>query len=219
MQIRSSPNLIGVCSIAIVSVIAFWAFGIGEKIIQHEKNSENDHTTISNSAVSVIEKTPMISPASADPEPQHMSPIISKKKQDTIQNDKSDLSDKSTKNQFRLSLSGTYYAGSPNLSKPANLEIIFRSASSTNLDSFVILETKMVLGNLGIQLKNPSIVIKGTDIQIIFDSVGSFVIKGTLDESILKDNKQTVVITNQLFYLAQKDLPYHLDMTGTLSSS
>ena len=93
----------------------------------------------------------------------------------------------------------------------------------SNLENFEVIEAKMTFDNSRISVENSSIAIKGNDVLMTFtsDAVGSFVIKGTLDDPILSDknNKQTLLIQNQLFYLAQKDVPYHIDMTGTLSNS
>jgi hypothetical protein len=119
-------------------------------------------------------------------------------------------------------LSGTYYAGSPNTSKSASMAMKIYPIQGANLENFEVIEAKIIFDNSRISIKNPSIAIKGNNVLMTFTSaVGSFVIKGTLDESILSDknNKQTVVIQNQPFYLAQKDIPYHIDMIGFLSNS
>lgn len=127
------------------------------------------------------------------------------------------------KNDFSLNLRGTYYAGSPNTSRPASLEIRMRPVMGTNLELFKVTETKLFFDSSRISVENPSITIKENVVLITFASgaVGSFTVKGVLDEPILtdKNNKQTVVVQNQAFYLAKKDLPYHLVMTGILSDS
>jgi hypothetical protein len=127
------------------------------------------------------------------------------------------------KKEFKLSLSGTYYAGSPSASKPAFLDVAVRPISGSNLENFEVIEAKLAFDSLRVSLRNPSVVIKGTEVTMTFtsDAVGAFVVRGTLDDPILSDknSRQALVIQNQVFYLEQKDIPYRVDMTGTLSSS
>lgn len=215
--------MIGVCSIAIVSIVAFWGFGLAEKILPEEKIPHADMPD--NNQPTSITKNPIFSSASADAESKNTSKLIYEKKPSTIKSTDKSISrlELLEKREFQLNLSGTYYAGSPSSSKPAHLEIKIRPIPNENLENFEITEAKMAFDNSRISIENPSITIKGNNVLMTFmsDAVGSFVVKGTLDEPILldKNNKQALVIQNQLFYLAQKDIPYHIDMIGTLSNS
>ncbi len=221
LQIRNNPHLIGICSIAAVSIIAFWGFGLAEKITPQEKISQIADV-LTDDPEPIIQNQ-IISSASADAEPKDPSNLVFEKKtvEKTIK--PAQHSEPLEKSEFSINLSGTYYAGSPSLSKPASLALKFRPVSSANLENFEVIEAKMMFDNSGILIRRPSITISGNDVFLTFasDAVGSFVIKGTMDESILSDksNKQTIVVEKQIFYLAQKDLPYHIDMTGTISGS
>ncbi|MFI5416996.1 MAG: hypothetical protein ACHQW9_02965 [Nitrososphaerales archaeon] len=222
MQIRNNPHLIGVCSIVAVSLIAFWGFGLAEKIMPQESISQIADVVSGNPSESVAQNT--ILSASADAESKNAK-LISEKKPSGFEKTIKPVSrlESLEKRKFQLNLSGTYYAGSPSASRPASLEMQILPTPGTNLESFEVIEAKMLFDNSGIPITRPTITITGNDITLTFvsDTVGSFVIKGTLDESLLSDNndKQTIVIENQLFYLAQKDLPYHIDMTGIMSNS
>jgi len=215
--------LIGVCSIMAISIIAFWGFGLAEKIMPQEKIPQIADI-MSNNPSEPITQNPIMSSASADVESKSTSELVYEKKPSMTERTIKPVSrlESLEKRQFQLNLIGTYYAGSPSTSKPASLEVKIRPTPGTNLENFEVIEVKMMFDNSGIPITRPSITITESDILLTFVSdVGSFVIKGTLDESILSDknDKQTIVIEDQLFYLAQKDLPYHLDMTGTISSS
>lgn len=204
------------------SIIAFWGFGLAEKIMPQEKIPQIIDMSGDIQPAPII-KNPALS-ASADTESENTSKLVYEKKPSTIERaDKSILHlELLEKREFQLNLSGTYYTGSPNTSKPASLAMKIHPIQGTNLENFEVIEAKIMFDNSRISIENPSISIKGNDVLMTFTSaVGSFVIKGTLDESVLSDknNKQTMVIQNQLFYLAQKDIPYHIDMAGFLSNS
>lgn len=216
--------MIGICSIAVVSVVAFWGFGLSEKIIPQEKISQIIDVPNNGQRVSIT-KNPVFSSASADVESKDTLKPVSEKKPNKIEKTAKSVSNLELleKKEFKLSLSGIYYAGSPSASKPASLDMKFHPISGSSLENFEVIEAKMTFDNSRISVEIPSISVKGKDVLITFasDAVGSFVVKGTLDDQILSDknNKQTLVVQNQLFYLAQKDVPYHIDMTGTLSNS
>jgi hypothetical protein len=215
-----NPHLIGICSIALSSIIAFWGFGLAEKIIPQEKIPQIGMPD-SNPPIQII-KNPVLS-ALADESENTSKPAYEKKPSTIERTDKSVLHLESLeKREFQLNLRGTYYAGSPNTSKPASLAMKIHPIQGANLENFEVIETKMMFDNSRISIENTSIAIKGNNVLMTFTSAaGSFVIKGTLDDSLLSDknNKQTIVIQNQLFYLVQKDIPYHLDMAGFLSNS
>lgn len=170
-------------------------------------------------------KSPVLSPASADVEPKVTQKPAPEKKQAMVDATAKPASNLEVleKKEFRISLSGTYYAGSPSASKPASLDVVARPVSGSSLENFEVVDAKMAFDSLRVFLKNPSLVIKGTQVTMTFtsDAVGPFVVKGTLDDAVLSDknNKQALVIQNQVFYLEQKDIPYRVDMTGTVSSS
>lgn len=207
-----------------VSIIAFWGFGLAEKVMPQEKIPQTTNI-LSGNPSEPITQNPIISSASADTESKNTSDLIYEKKSSAVERTVKPVSrlESLEKREFQLSLSGTYHAGSPSASKPASLEMKIRPIPGANLESFEVVEAKMMFDNSGVPITHPSIMMTGNNVFLTFvsDAVGSFVIKGTLDESPLldKNNKQAIVIENQMFYLAQKDMPYHIDMTGTVSSS
>lgn len=219
---RNNPHLIGICSIAVVSVVAFWGFGLAEKIMPQEKISQI--LDVPNNDQPIPMKNSVFSSASASVESKDAPRPAPEKKTGKIENTAKQVSNLELleKKEFQLNLSGIYYAGSPSASKPAYLTMRLQPVLGSNLESFKVIEAKMTFDNSRISVKSSSVSIKGSDVLTTFesDAVGSFVVKGTLDEPILSDknNKQTLVIQNQLFYLAQKDVPYHIDMTGTMSA-
>lgn len=201
--------------------MAFWGFGLAEKIIPQEKISQI--LDVPNNVQPVPMKNSVFSSASAVESKDAPKPS-SEKKPSKMENAAKPVSnlDLLEKKEFQLSLSGIYYAGSPSASKPAYLTVRLHPVAGSNLESFEVIEAKMTFDNSRIPVKISSVSIKGTDVLITFasDAVGSFVVKGTLDDPVLSDtnSKQTIVIQNQLFYLAQKDVPYHIDLAGTLST-
>ncbi|TBR11318.1 MAG: hypothetical protein EPO62_01965 [Candidatus Nitrosotenuis sp.] len=219
---RNNPHLIGICSIAVASVVAFWGFGLAEKIMPQEKISQILDVPSNDQPMPL--KNSVFSSASASVESKDEPMRAPEKKAVKIENTAKQVSNLELleKKEFQLNLSGIYYAGSPSASKPAYLAMRLHPVLGSSLESFEVVEAKMTFDNSRISVKISSVSIKGGDVLMTFasDAVGSFVIKGTLDESILSDknNKQTLVIQNQLFYLAQKGVPYHIDMTGTLSA-
>lgn len=204
-----------------VLVIAFWGFGLADKIMAQEKITPIADLLSDNPPMVAKEK--IISSASADTQLKNTE-VTYEKKPNTIERVIKPVArlESLEQREFRLTLSGTYYAGSPSASKPASLDLKIRPTLGTNLGNFEVIEAKMMFDNSGIPIAHPSVTITGSDVFLTFasDAVGSFVVKGTLDEPILldKNDKQEIVIENQLFYLARKDLPYHIDMTGTMSS-
>jgi hypothetical protein len=206
-----------------VSIIAFWGFGLAEKILPQENTPQITDMLFDSRPEPAVQSS-IISSASANEESKIIPQIISEKKPAAVERTIKPVLrlESLEKREFNLSLSGTYYAGSPSASKPASLEMKIRPILGTNLENFEVIEAKMMFDNSGIPIAYPSIMITGNDVFLTFvsDAVGPFVVRGTLDESILSDknDKQTIVVEGQMFYLAQKDLPYHIDMTGTMSN-
>ncbi|MBI5145948.1 MAG: hypothetical protein HZA84_01875 [Thaumarchaeota archaeon] len=206
-----------------VTIIAFWGFGLAEKIMPQERIPQITDV-LSDNLSEPITQNQIISSASADTESKNTSDPMYEKKPSVAEKPVKPVSrlESLEKREFSLSLSGTYYAGSPGASRPASLEMKVHPIPGTNLENFEVIEAKMMFDNSGIPIEHPSITVTENHVYLTFvsDAVGSFVIKGVLDESPLldKNNKQTIVIENQMFYLAQKDLPYNIDMTGIMSN-
>lgn len=91
-----------------------------------------------------------------------------------------------------------------------------------NLQEFKILDSRLVLDSSGVSISGTTLKIdeKNITIEFVSDTFGKFVIRATLDESILSDtnNKQSVLVEDQNFYLINKETPYRLNLIGNLSS-
>ncbi len=126
------------------------------------------------------------------------------------------------KKEFSLELRGTARLAATSISKDAALIVKLIPVLGTNLQSFEIVDARLLLDSSTISIKSISATIQGKDVILTFvsENVASFEIKATLDEQILadKNNKQNVVLQDQLFYLIKKETPYRLDMSGTMSS-
>lgn len=122
--------------------------------------------------------------------------------------------------QFRLDLSGNAYVGMSGMVKKTNLILKLEPVKGTNLQEFHIIESRFILDSSGVPISGTGVKINGKNITIEFvaDNVGAFAIHGTLDEKILddKNNKQSVILEDQDFFLIKKDTPYRLNMAGTL---
>lgn len=60
------------------------------------------------------------------------------------------------------------------------------------------------------------------DMVLIMDSTnqGEYFVRAQISEKILSDNnnRQNVLLHDQPFYIVNKDIPYKLNLTGTLTS-
>ncbi|MGQ0771796.1 MAG: hypothetical protein ACT4NT_03375 [Nitrososphaerota archaeon] len=200
---------------------SFWVFNLGEKFFPVTKQ-EISSVEFQMGKQQVIEDTPMPE-ASADSTQaqiqipkQHKEPI-----RPAINREETRL-DELEKKEFSLELHGTARLATTSISKDAALTVKLSPVLGTNLQSFEIVDARLLLDSSAVSIKSISATIHGRDVVMTFvsENVASFEIKATLDESILvdKNNKQNVVLQDQLFYLIKKETPYRLDMGGTLSS-
>ncbi len=122
--------------------------------------------------------------------------------------------------QFTLNLSGKAHV--IGMIKDANLVLKLEPVRGTDLQDFRITESRLILDGTGVPITGISAKIDRTKITLDFtaNNVGKFSISGILDESMLDDtnNKQNVVIQDQDFYLLKKEMPYRLNLIGTLAS-
>jgi hypothetical protein len=90
------------------------------------------------------------------------------------------------------------------------------------LQNFKVIESRLILDGTGVPITGIFAQIDQRMITLDFtaNNVGKFSILGALDESILGDSndKQNVVIQDQDFYLLKKEVPYRLNLIGTLAS-
>lgn len=122
--------------------------------------------------------------------------------------------------QFTLNLSGEAYV--TGMLKAANLVLKLEPVKGTNLQDFRVIESRLILDGVGVPITGISAKIDRTKITLDFtaNNVGRFSISGILDGTILDDanDKQNVVLEDQDFYLIKKELPYRLNLIGTMTS-
>jgi hypothetical protein len=122
--------------------------------------------------------------------------------------------------QFALNLSGEAHV--TGMLKGANLILKLEPVKGTGLQDFKIVESRLILDGTGVPVTGISAKIEQTKITLDFtaNNVGKFSISGILDETMLDDanNKQNVVLQDQDFYLLKKEMPYRLNLIGTLAS-
>lgn len=201
---------------------SFWVFNLGEKFFPVTIKQEIQSVELQTEKQQVIEDTPMPE-ASADSTQVQIE--IPKQRKELVRpeiNQEEIRLDELEKKEFSLELHGTARLGTTSISKDAALIIKLSPISGTNLQIFEIVDARLLLDSSAISIKSISATIQGKDVVLTFvsENVASFEIKATLDEQILadKNNKQNVVLQDQLFYLIKKETPYRLDMSGTLSS-
>lgn len=200
---------------------SFWIFDLGEKFFPDTKQ-ETPSVEFQTENQQAIEDT-SVPEASADSTQAQIE--IPKQRKELIKpeiNQEKIRLAELEKKEFSLELHGNARLGATSISKDAVLIVKLSPISGTNLQSFKIVDARLLLDSSAVPIKSISATIQGKDVVMTFvsENVASFEIKATLDEQILadKNNKQNVVLQNQLFYLIKKETPYRLDMSGTLSS-
>lgn len=201
---------------------SFWIFDLGEKFFPDTTKQETPSVEFQTENQQAIEDT-SVPEASADSTQAQIELPKQRKEliKPEINQEKIRLAELEKK-EFSLELHGTAHLGATSISKNAVLIVKLSPISGTNLQSFEIVDARLLLDSSAVPIKSTSATIQGKDVVMTFvsENVASFEIKATLDEQILadKNNKQNVVLQNQLFYLIKKETPYRLDMSGTLSS-
>lgn len=205
--------MIGLTCVVFVAAAAFLIFDLDSKFYPTPKShastidySEATKTIIQESAEIVPVQTPPVTPKKAE------LPV-------RIQNEpKSRLNELENK-EFSLNLSGDAYASG--MVKKTTLILKLQPIKGTNLQEFKILDSRLVLDSSGVSISGTTLQISQKDIAIEFvsDKSDKFIIRATLDEPILSDtnNKQGVSVKDQNFYLINKEVPYRLNLVGTLS--
>lgn len=208
--------MIGLTCVVFVAAAAFLIFDLDSKFYpapkQHVSTIDYSETT-----KTIIPEPPKITP------PQNT--IIAPKKIEPpvrVQNEpKSRLNELENK-EFSLNLSGDAYVGISGMIKKTNLILKLQPIKGTNLQEFKVLDSRLILDSSGVSISGTGLKINDENITIEFisDTFGKFGIHATLDEPILLDtnNKQSVLVKDQNFYLINKDMPYRLNLIGTLSS-
>lgn len=207
-------HLIGLSCVVFVAAAAFLIFDLDSKFYpvpkQHVSTIGYDETTktiIPEPAEIILPQTIPVAPKKAE------LPV-------RVQNEpKSRLNELENK-EFLLNLSGDAHVSG--MVKKTTITLKLQPIKGTNLQEFKILDSRLVLDSSGVSISGTTLKIdeKNITIEFVSDTFGKFVIRATLDESILSDtnNKQSVLVEDQNFYLINKETPYRLNLIGNLSS-
>ena len=211
--------MIAICCIAFVIVSAFLVFDLDSKFYPTSKQhaASIDYIETPNQTLipeSIPEPIPVVSKSHIQEKstPKQSIPRVQSEH-------KSRLLELESK-QFQLNLSGDAYVSG--MVKKANLTLKLAPIRGTNLEQFQIIDSRMILDNSGVSVTGTGAKIQGRIITLDFTAknIGTFSISGIMDESILDDanNKQSIILEDQDFYLVKKETPYRLNLIGTLSS-
>ena len=211
-------HLVGLCCVAFVAVAAFLVFDLDSKFYPksvdgHSAKSEysevpNQMLTVSSAEHATLAQEPK--PAQKQVKPARQ-----------VYEQKSRLAELEEK-EFSLNLGGDAHVGITGMVKKSSLSLKFTPIRGTNMEQFQVLDARFVLGGTGIPITciGAKIEQKILTMDFVSDSAGKFSVIAILDENILNDsnNKQSIAIEDQDFYLVKKEIPYKLNMIGTLNS-
>lgn len=224
MQGSFNTHLIALSCIAFVVAAAFLIFDLDDKIYPHRTDGYAASANYSDEPnhILVAEPTPLPPPEPAQKQVsiQEAKPI-QKQASKMASEPKSRLPELESKT-FSLDISGDAHLGVSSITKKASLSLNLIPIKGTKLQEFEISNARLLLDDSAMPIIGTGAHIDGTKLSLEFlsESIGKFSISGTLDKPILDDtnNKQSITIDDQNFYLAKKDVPYRLEMSGTLSS-
>lgn len=212
MQGSFNVHLIGLTCVVFVVATAFLIFDLDSKFYPAPKSHASTIDYSETTKTIIPEPTETVSPQTVTPKKAELPA--------RIQNEpKSRLNDLENK-EFSLNLSGDAYVSG--MVKKTTLTLKLQPIKGTGLQEFEILDSRLVLDSSGVSISGTALQIDEQDIAIEFisDTFGKFVIRATLDEPVLSDtnNKQSVLVKDQKFYLINKETPYRLNLIGTLSN-
>ena len=123
--------------------------------------------------------------------------------------------------QFRLDLSGEARISSSTMGKKTNMIILMNPVRGTSLSEFKVTDIRLFLDGSGLSLHNTGIKISGKEITIgLVSQKGQYQIQGKLEKNLLDttNDRQNVLMSGQSMYFTKKDIPYVLNLKGTLST-
>ncbi|MGQ0605460.1 MAG: hypothetical protein ACT4OD_00690 [Candidatus Nitrosotenuis sp.] len=220
MQGSFNTHLIGLSCIVFVVVAAFLIFDLQEKFYPVLKpyTVTIDYTETKKTMIAEPKELAEVSLQNTVLMPLQKQVFKSVRAENEPKSRLSELENK----EFSLYLGGDAYLGISGVAKKANLALNLVPIKGTNLEQFQVLDSRLLLDNSGVSISGTGVEIEDRNVTLKFvsDTVGEFVIRATLDESILDDtnNKQSVFLEDQNFYLIKKEMPYRINMFGTLSS-
>lgn len=222
MQGSFNTHLIALSCLAFVVAAAFLIFDLDDKLYPK-------HTDGYVASVNYSEAPSHTLVAESEPEPtlqKQQPPVIESKPVQkqvvrTQAEPKSHLSELENK-VFTLGLNGDAHLGVSSITKKASITLKLVPIKGTTLKEFQISDARLLLDDSAVSIIGTGAKIDGTQMTLEFlsENVGKFTILGTLDNPILDDtnNKENVRIDDQNFYLVKKDVPYRLQMSGTLTN-
>ena len=213
MQGSFNVHLIGLTCIVFVAAAAFLIFDLDSKFYPAPK-SHASTIDYSEATKTVIQEPVEITPLQTTAIPKKAE--LPARAQDEPKSRLNELENK----EFSMNLRGDAYVSG--MVKKTSLTLKMQPIKGTNLQEFKIVDSRLVLDSSGVSISGTTLQIAQKDVAIEFvsDTLGKFIIRATLDEPILSDtnNKQGVSVADQNFYLINKEMPYRLNLVGTLSS-
>ncbi len=223
MQGSFNTHLIALSCLAFVVAAAFLIFDLDEKLYPNSNNeyaATIDYTETPNHTI-IAEPAPVISSSEQlvtqkqTPETKPLQKITPRVESEP----KSRLFELENK-KFSLDASGDAYLGTSGVSKKASLTLKLMPIKGTLLQEFQISDARLFLDGSGIGIVGVGAKTDNTKLTLEFlsETIGKFTIDVILDEKLLDDtnNKQSILIEDQKFYLVNKEVPYRLQMSGTL---
>lgn len=208
---------------AFVVAAAFLIFDLDEKLYP---NSDNEHAATIDyietpNHTLVAESAPVIESIESPIQKQITETKPAQKIAPRAENEpKSRLSELENK-KFSLDASGDAYLGMSGVSKKAILTLKLVPIKGTALQEFQISDARLFLDGSGIAIVGVGAKTDNTKLTLEFlsETAGKFTIDATLDEKLLDDtnDRQSIHIEDQKFYLVNKEVPYRLQMSGILS--
>ena len=232
MQGKPNVHHIGVALIAVSVISAFWVFGFENKMstrttivneIQTPGSLISETYGVQSSDVSLSSNS---TSSSANDFPRSSYGSLDKitTLDRTVQqqrSEKSRLSEFEAK-EFKLEMSGTALVSPSTMLKDASLLIKMKPVAGMNLEEFKVSEARLILDSTAMSLNLITVKIVDHDMVLIIDSTnkGEYFVRAQISEKILSDNnnRQNVLLHDQPFYIVNKDIPYKLNLTGTLTS-
>ena len=217
-----NTHLISGCCIAFALVTAFLLLDLDQKLFSGKTQIDSTIYAETSKPLEILEnvdaatevKIPASNPTPSTSLTKQNLPVPAQKVT------KSRLSELESR-QFRLDLSGEARISSSGVGKKTNMIILMNPVKGTNLSEFKVLDIRFFLDGSGLSLHNTGIKISGKEITIgLVSQKGQYQIQGKLEKNLLDttNDRQNVLMSGQSMYFTKKDIPYVLNLKGTLST-
>ena len=217
-----NTHLISGCCIAFALVTAFLLLDLDQKLFSGKTQIDSTIYAESSKPLEIVDKK--------DVQPESGTSASEVFSQSTISKQTLPVSaQKTTKSrltelesrQFRLDLSGEARISSSTMGKKTTMIILLNPVRGTSLSEFKVTDIRLFLDGSGLSLHNTGIKISDKEMVIgLVSQKGQYQIYGTLEKNLLDttNDRQNVLISGQNLYFTKKDIPYVLNLKGTLSS-